>query len=360
MEGSELTKQEKISKLADEFNIFTSEKRRDDSFILHKDKRVVVLNVQGRQAQGYGNAGRGGGMGNIKVVRTVGDLSAIPPKVIRFDGLEGFDSDYEELQLHATSIPMTEKVDAYDSKVDDAPTANAIFMAKLSPDGSINEDEVGSSYDSDILSEVPNYETYHANDMFNPFVQELLVSKQLVSVNDTYVDFLSDSNVISDNPYPNNNENEVVQEMASLAQNDVAILLLIENMQHEVTRCNTVNLESKQINEQLTIELDKYTKQVKVLESEKKNQLVFTFTEKDLDSQMRKLIVGSCSGVGGKPNWGGLPDVVGGFDEEDELGSTLVEQLTAQRRCQFDEGGMVTPHNAAPAQRNANGCIMVP
>ncbi|GKE87759.1 hypothetical protein Tco_1565234, partial [Tanacetum coccineum] len=39
----------------------------------------------------------------------------------------------------------------------------------------------------------------------------------------------------------------------------------------------------------------------------------------------------SCSGVGGKPNWlgklnwGGLPDVVGGFDEEDELGFVTEE-----------------------------------
>ncbi|GJV49326.1 hypothetical protein Tco_1439538 [Tanacetum coccineum] len=171
------------------------------------------------------------------------------------DGLEGFDSDCEELQLNATSIPMTKKVDAYDSEVDDTPTTNAIFIAKLSPVGSINGDDVESP-----------------------------ASEQLVSVNDTHVDFVSDSNVISDNPYTGTNEDEVVQEMTSLAQNDVAILSLTENMQHEVTRCNTVN----QVNEQLTIELDRYRKQIKVLESKKENQLVFTSTEKDLDSQMRK------------------------------------------------------------------------
>ncbi|GJV38222.1 hypothetical protein Tco_1410699, partial [Tanacetum coccineum] len=74
--------------------------------------------------------------------RIVGDLNVIPPKEkmllaqqqeagIEIDaeqqyflanGLEGFDSDCEELQLNATSILMTEKVDAYDSEVDDAPT----------------------------------------------------------------------------------------------------------------------------------------------------------------------------------------------------------------------------------------------
>ncbi|GJU57881.1 hypothetical protein Tco_1235647 [Tanacetum coccineum] len=48
---------------------------------------------------------------------------------------------------------MTEKVDVYDSELDDASTASAIFMVKLSPAGSINRDEVGTSYDSYILSE---------------------------------------------------------------------------------------------------------------------------------------------------------------------------------------------------------------
>ncbi|GJY61289.1 phospholipase D beta 1-like protein [Tanacetum coccineum] len=91
----------------------------------------------------------------------------------------------------------------------------------------------------------------------------------------------------------------------------------------------------------------------------------------------------SFSGVGGKlnwlgkPNWGGLPDGVGGFDEEDELGfvtprrfkklsfgnpdifccSTLVEQLIAQRRCQFNGGGMVTLHNAALTQHNVRAAL---
>nr|GFB35110.1 hypothetical protein [Tanacetum cinerariifolium] len=48
------------------------------------------------------------------------------------DGLEGFDSDY----------------------CDEASTASAIFMAKLTPAGSLNGDEVRPSYDFDILSEV--------------------------------------------------------------------------------------------------------------------------------------------------------------------------------------------------------------
>ncbi|GJT88835.1 hypothetical protein Tco_1070552 [Tanacetum coccineum] len=229
--------------------------------------RVVVQNIQGRQSQSYtGIAGRGRGTGTQGVQQRRG-LRTLS------DGMEGFDSDCEDLQLNATSILMTKKVDAYDSEVDDAPTASAIFMAKLLPTGSINGDKVGPSYDTYILSEVPNYDTYHANDMFNPFVQELPDSEQLVFVNETCVDFLSKNNVLSDNPYPDNNEDEVVQDMTSLAQNDVAILLLIENMQHEVTRCNTVNLESKQVNETLTIELDRYREKVNFWKIKRKIKL---------------------------------------------------------------------------------------
>nr|GEZ27800.1 ribonuclease H-like domain-containing protein [Tanacetum cinerariifolium] len=63
------------------------------------------------------------------------------------EGLEGFDLDCEEIQLNATFILMTKKVDAYHLEVDDAPTANSIFMARLSHVGSINKDDVGPSYD---------------------------------------------------------------------------------------------------------------------------------------------------------------------------------------------------------------------
>ncbi|GJW21574.1 hypothetical protein Tco_0032196 [Tanacetum coccineum] len=240
--------------------------------------RVVVQKVQGRQAQGYSNARRGRGTRNTRVVRTVGDLIANPTNVIKC---------YNNRRNGHYAKECTTKKRVNDSEW----FKENMLLAQQQEAGIEIADEVGPSYDSDILYEVPNYDTYHANDMFNPFVQELTAFEQLVSVNDTYVDFLSDSNVISDNPYSDNNENEVVQEMTSLAQNDVSILSLIENMQHEVTRCNTGNLETKQVNEQLTIELDRYRKQVKILESEKENQLVFTSIEKDLDSKMRKLIV---------------------------------------------------------------------
>ncbi|GJX74313.1 hypothetical protein Tco_0312908 [Tanacetum coccineum] len=136
------------------------------------------------------------------------------------DGLEGFNSDYEDLQLNTTSIFMTDYVDAFDSDYDKARTASVIFMARLSPIGSIDGDDAGPSYDTNILFEVPNYDNYDDNDMFHQSVQELDYSEQPVSVNDTYVALTNDNNVISDIPYAGSIKNEVIQDMNFLAQND--------------------------------------------------------------------------------------------------------------------------------------------
>ncbi|GKA27545.1 hypothetical protein Tco_0713713 [Tanacetum coccineum] len=88
------------------------------------------------------------------------------------DSLEETD-DCEDLQLQAIINFKADHVDAYDSGCDDKATTNAIFMESLSPIGSINGDTVEPHYDSDILSEVPHYDTYHDSVVLNPSVQEM-------------------------------------------------------------------------------------------------------------------------------------------------------------------------------------------
>nr|GEW14088.1 hypothetical protein [Tanacetum cinerariifolium] len=83
--------------------------------------------------------------------------------------------DCKDLQLQATSNVKADHIDAYDSYYDDEATQNAIFMENLSPVGSINDDTIEPHYDSDILSEVPHYDTYHDFDMLNSNIQELRV-----------------------------------------------------------------------------------------------------------------------------------------------------------------------------------------
>ncbi|GJT67787.1 hypothetical protein Tco_1019267 [Tanacetum coccineum] len=88
-------------------------------------------------------------------------------------------------------------------------------------------------------------------------------SEQFVLVSDTYMVVTNDNNVTSDTPNMNTNEDEAVQHVTSLDQKNVVIVSLIENMQHEVECCNTVNQETKKVNDSLNAELEKYKEKVK-------------------------------------------------------------------------------------------------
>ncbi|GKD58290.1 hypothetical protein Tco_1295799 [Tanacetum coccineum] len=64
----------------------------------------------------------------------------------------------------------------------------------FTPAGSDTKNDVGPSYDTDALSEVPNYNT-HNDDMFNPFAPERQHSEQPIRINDAYVEETNDSNI---------------------------------------------------------------------------------------------------------------------------------------------------------------------
>nr|GEZ07250.1 hypothetical protein [Tanacetum cinerariifolium] len=168
------------------------------------------------------------------------------------DWLEEIDSDCESLQLHTTSNFKADHVYAFDSNCDDEATSSAIFMASLYPARSINGDALGPTYHLDILPEVPHYDTYHETDMFNPFVQEIKYSEQLVSNNDSYDELSSDNNVISYADYMVTIKNDAAQYVPPFEQTNDMILSVIEQIKSEVEQCNTVNQETKSMNESLT------------------------------------------------------------------------------------------------------------
>nr|GFC61705.1 integrase, catalytic region, zinc finger, CCHC-type, peptidase aspartic, catalytic [Tanacetum cinerariifolium] len=58
----------------------------------------------------------------------------------------------EDLALNVDNVFQAKDCDAFDSDVDEAPTAQTMFMANLSSADPII-DKAGPSYDSDILSE---------------------------------------------------------------------------------------------------------------------------------------------------------------------------------------------------------------
>ncbi|GKB20716.1 hypothetical protein Tco_0854639 [Tanacetum coccineum] len=62
----------------------------------------------------------------------------------------------KDLTLNEDNVFQDDQCDAFDSDVDEAPTTHTMFIANLSSADPIY-DEVGSSYDSDILSKVAQY-----------------------------------------------------------------------------------------------------------------------------------------------------------------------------------------------------------
>ncbi|GJU26090.1 retrovirus-related pol polyprotein from transposon TNT 1-94 [Tanacetum coccineum] len=149
------------------------------------------------------------------------------------------DSCLNAQALTTTTIFQTNDLDAFDYDCDEAPTASAIFMANL------------SAYESDVLSEVQNYDTYQDNNVID---QEMHYSEQPVFVNDLNIKITSDNNVISYDQYLKENKNEV------------------KNMIK---------------NKSLTVKLERYKELVKVFKE--RQTFALTDREKHIDSQMRAM-----------------------------------------------------------------------
>ncbi|GKD06120.1 hypothetical protein Tco_1181094 [Tanacetum coccineum] len=98
------------------------------------------------------------------------------------DNRERIATGQDTQELTTTAIFETNDLDAFDSDCDEAPSASAVLMAKL------------STYDSDVLSET---------------------------------------------------ENEVVQDTTSSTQQDAMIMSVIEEMSNQVAKCNEVNKLNK-------------------------------------------------------------------------------------------------------------------
>ncbi|GJW32965.1 retrovirus-related pol polyprotein from transposon TNT 1-94 [Tanacetum coccineum] len=65
----------------------------------------------------------------------------------------------QDLALSVDNVFHDDDCDAFYSDVDEAPTAQTMFMANLSSADPVY-DEASPSYDSDILSEVPDHDNY--------------------------------------------------------------------------------------------------------------------------------------------------------------------------------------------------------
>nr|GEX22079.1 hypothetical protein [Tanacetum cinerariifolium] len=105
-----------------------------------------------------------------------------------------------------------DNLDAFDYTFDDAPSVKAVLMANH------------SSYDSDILLDVPFHNTNIENVMSYQSMQETQCLKQPSFDNDIEVDIKSDSNIISYEQYFQETENLVVQSISSSTQQDELLM----------------------------------------------------------------------------------------------------------------------------------------
>nr|GEX76334.1 copia protein [Tanacetum cinerariifolium] len=280
LEGSELTKEDRESQL----NQATVQ-----------DGRVVVQNVQGRENRGQGIIPRGGGAagygGVQNRVRNANPRQARQVKCYNCNGMghiarnctqpkRPHNSDYykdkmllmqaqenevaldaeqllflagrqdnavdedvdeqpvQDLALNVDNLFQANDHDAFDSDVDEAPTAQTMFMANLSSADPVN-DEAGPSYDSDILSEVQDHDHY----------QEAVCAHH-------------EEHAMHDN-YVKDNEEPVVHCNVSSVPND-AYMMIYNDMYEPHAQSVSKTSPNTVVANSITVELATYKEQVEL------------------------------------------------------------------------------------------------
>nr|GFC76359.1 retrovirus-related Pol polyprotein from transposon TNT 1-94 [Tanacetum cinerariifolium] len=109
-----------------------------------------------------------------------------------------------DLALNVDNVFQADECDAFDSNVDEAPTAQTMFMVNLSS-ADLVYDEADLSYDSDILSEVHDHDHYQDAIFEHHEEHEMHDNVQLNYVVDSHADYASDSNMIPYDQYVKNN-----------------------------------------------------------------------------------------------------------------------------------------------------------
>nr|GEU83458.1 retrovirus-related Pol polyprotein from transposon TNT 1-94 [Tanacetum cinerariifolium] len=127
-----------------------------------QDRRVTVQQVQGRQGQNYSGTTYKGNATSSK-----GNTTSGPTRVVKYYNCQdlGIPSGQAQTIIPHNAAFQTNDLDTYDSDCDHLSTTQAVLMANI------------SNYGSNVISEVPNFETY-LNDIDNQSVHALQDFKQ--------------------------------------------------------------------------------------------------------------------------------------------------------------------------------------
>nr|GFB37099.1 retrovirus-related Pol polyprotein from transposon TNT 1-94 [Tanacetum cinerariifolium] len=180
-----------------------------------------------------------------------------------------FDDDVDEqpvqdLALNVDNVFQAKDCDAFDSDVDEAPTAQTMFMANLSLADPITN-EARPSYDSDILSEVQDHDQYLDDTCAYQEEHVMHDSVQLDYVVDLHADYTSVDNMSLYDQYVKDNDMPVVHSNASSVQNDT--FMVIYNGMCEPSPPFVSNLSRNAVaKNSLTAKLATYREQVELYE----------------------------------------------------------------------------------------------
>ncbi|GJT09811.1 integrase, catalytic region, zinc finger, CCHC-type containing protein [Tanacetum coccineum] len=190
------------------------------------------------------------------------------------------------LALNVDNVFQADDYDAFNSDVDEAPTAQTMFMANLSSADPIY-DEAGPSYYSDILSEVHDHDHYqdaicehHEEHKMNDDVQPNYAV-------DSHANYTSDSNMIPYDQYVKDNAVPVVQSNVSSVPND-AYMMIFNDMHEPHAQSVSDTTRNTEVDNSLTAELATYKEQVELYERRAKFEL--TEREQKIDEQLRIVI----------------------------------------------------------------------
>ncbi|GJZ24307.1 hypothetical protein Tco_0561766 [Tanacetum coccineum] len=186
-----------------------------------------------------------------------------PKATIKFRILQGQDdADVSSGEWSA------DQCDAFNSYVDEAPTAHTMFMENLLSADPIY-DEGGPSYDSDILSETTSFKLINVMLLILMLMRLLLcmLMANLSSADPIYdeagpsydLDILSevqdhDNYLDSVGEYHEDNAVQVVLSNVSFVPND-ALMMIINDIHEQAAQCVSANEQNKVGNESLTVEL---------------------------------------------------------------------------------------------------------
>nr|GEX17690.1 integrase, catalytic region, zinc finger, CCHC-type, peptidase aspartic, catalytic [Tanacetum cinerariifolium] len=159
----------------------------------------------------------------------------------------------QDLALNVDNVFQADECDAFDSDVDEAPTAQTMFMANLSSADPVY-DEASSSYDSDILSEVHDHDNYQDDVCELHEVHEMHDNVQPNRVINSDAEYTSDSNMISYDQYVKDNAKPVIQNNVSSVQHD-ASMMIINEMHEQTAQCVSVKAHTKVVDASLTADL---------------------------------------------------------------------------------------------------------